>query len=51
MSTFAILPHHLLRNSLLPMITLVGLSLTTVAAGALVTEEVLNFPARASPAD
>jgi peptide/nickel transport system permease protein len=44
LSTFAILLHHLLRNSLLPMITLVGLSLPTVVAGALITEEVFNFP-------
>jgi peptide/nickel transport system permease protein len=35
---------HLLRNSLLPVITLVGLSLPTVVAGAVVTEEVFNFP-------
>jgi peptide/nickel transport system permease protein len=35
---------HLLRNSMLPIVTLVGLSLPTVVAGALVTEEVFNFP-------
>jgi peptide/nickel transport system permease protein len=43
-STRVILLHHVLRNSLLPIITLVGLSLPTVVAGALVTEEVFNFP-------
>jgi len=35
---------HLLRNSLLPIITLVGLSFPTVVAGAVVTEEIFNFP-------
>jgi peptide/nickel transport system permease protein len=41
---FTILRRHVLRNSLLPVITLIGLSLPTVVAGALVTEEVFNFP-------
>jgi peptide/nickel transport system permease protein len=39
-----ILRRHVLRNSLLPVVTLIGLSLPTVVAGALVTEEVFNFP-------
>ncbi len=39
-----VVTRHLLRNSLLPIVTLVGLSLPTVVAGALVTEEVFNFP-------
>ncbi len=43
-STRWIVRHHLLRNSLLPIVTLVGLSLPTVVAGALVTEEVFNYP-------
>jgi peptide/nickel transport system permease protein len=41
---FIILRRHVLRNSLLPVVTLIGLSLPTVVAGALVTEEVFNFP-------
>lgn len=43
-STSGVVLRHLLRNSLLPIVTLVGLSLPTVVAGALVTEEVFNFP-------
>jgi peptide/nickel transport system permease protein len=43
-STRSVVLHHLLRNSLLPIVTLVGLSLPTVVAGALVVEEVFNFP-------
>jgi peptide/nickel transport system permease protein len=43
-STRTVLLHHLLRNSILPIVTLVGLSLPAVVAGALVTEEVFNFP-------
>lgn len=35
---------HLLRNSLLPIVTLVGLSLPGVLAGAVIAEEVFNFP-------
>lgn len=35
---------HALRNSLLPLITLLGLSLPSLFAGALVLEEIFNFP-------
>lgn len=35
---------HALRNSILPLITLFGLSLPGLIAGALVIEEVFNFP-------
>lgn len=35
---------HALRNSLLPLITLLGLSLPSLFAGALVLEEVFNVP-------
>jgi len=35
---------HVLRNSVLPLITLLGLSLPNLFAGALVTEDVFNYP-------
>jgi peptide/nickel transport system permease protein len=35
---------HLLRNALLPIITLVGLSLPVVLSGEVVTESVFNYP-------
>ena len=40
----AILRKHLLRNSLLPVITLLGLSLPAVLSGAVVVESVFNYP-------
>jgi peptide/nickel transport system permease protein len=39
-----VLSRHLLRNSLLPIVTLVGLSLPGVVAGAVIAEEVFNYP-------
>lgn len=35
---------HVLRNSLIPMATLMGLSLPGLLGGALITEEVFNYP-------
>jgi peptide/nickel transport system permease protein len=35
---------HALRNAMIPIITLVGLSLPTIASGALITETVFNYP-------
>jgi len=35
---------HLLRNCLIPIVTLLGLSLPGIVAGALLTETVFNFP-------
>lgn len=35
---------HLMRNSLLPIVTLVGLSLPSVLSGAIVVEALYNFP-------
>jgi peptide/nickel transport system permease protein len=35
---------HALRNSLLPLITLLGLSIPALFAGALVIEEIFNYP-------
>jgi peptide/nickel transport system permease protein len=39
-----ILFRHVLRNSLLPVITLLGLSLPNIFAGAVIAESVFNFP-------
>lgn len=39
-----ILFHHVMRNALLPMITLAGLQLPTLLGGALVTETVFTWP-------
>jgi peptide/nickel transport system permease protein len=39
-----VLFRHGLRNALLPIITLVGLSLPAVAGGAVITEQVFNYP-------
>jgi peptide/nickel transport system permease protein len=41
---FAVVVLHVLRNSLLPMITLFGLSIPTLIAGALIVEEIFNYP-------
>ncbi|WP_111720826.1 ABC transporter permease [Homoserinimonas sp. OAct 916] len=39
-----ILTRHVLRNALIPIITLLGLSLPALFAGALITESIFNFP-------
>ncbi len=39
-----ILSRHLLRNSLIPIITLIGLSLPITISGAVITESVFNYP-------
>ena len=40
----AILFKHVMRNALIPVITLIGLSLPGIIAGAVVTEFVFNYP-------
>jgi peptide/nickel transport system permease protein len=40
----SVLMRHLVRNSSLPMVTLVGLSIPDLLAGNLITEQVFNFP-------
>ena len=42
--TYRVLFRHGLRNALIPIITLLGLSLPTIVGGALITETVFNFP-------
>jgi peptide/nickel transport system permease protein len=44
LSERAILFRHLLRNSLIPILTLIGLSLPAVLSGAVITESVFNYP-------
>lgn len=39
-----ILFRHALRNALIPIVTLIGLSLPAIVGGALITETVFNFP-------
>jgi peptide/nickel transport system permease protein len=39
-----VLSRHVLRNSLLPVVTILGLSLPGIVAGAVIAEEVFNFP-------
>jgi peptide/nickel transport system permease protein len=39
-----VLTRHVLRNSLLPVITILGLALPDIVAGAVIAESVFNFP-------
>jgi peptide/nickel transport system permease protein len=39
-----ILTRHVLRNSLLPVVTIVGLSLPSIVSGAVIAETVFNYP-------
>jgi peptide/nickel transport system permease protein len=43
-SEVRVLFRHVLRNALIPVVTLLGLSLPGLVAGALVTESVFNYP-------
>jgi peptide/nickel transport system permease protein len=43
-STKRVVFRHVLRNALVPVVTLVGLSLPFVFAGTLISEEVFNYP-------
>ena len=43
-STLRVLFRHVLRNALLPVITLVGLSLPGILSGALIVESLFNYP-------
>ena len=44
MSERLVLTRHVLRNSLLPVVTILGLSLPDIVAGALIAEAIFNFP-------
>jgi peptide/nickel transport system permease protein len=39
-----VVTRHVLRNSLLPVITILGLSLPDIVAGAVIAESIFNFP-------
>jgi peptide/nickel transport system permease protein len=39
-----VLSRHVLRNSVLPVVTMVGLSFPNIVAGAVIAEEVFNYP-------
>jgi peptide/nickel transport system permease protein len=39
-----VLSRHLVRNSVLPIVTIVGLSFPGIVAGAVIAEEVFNYP-------
>jgi peptide/nickel transport system permease protein len=43
-STAGVLYGHVLRNALIPIVTLLGLSLPGIFSGALITEAVFNYP-------
>ncbi|HET7173857.1 MAG TPA: ABC transporter permease [Nocardioidaceae bacterium] len=44
LSNRAVVLHHLLRNSLLPIVTILGLVLPGILSGAIVVETVFNYP-------
>jgi peptide/nickel transport system permease protein len=39
-----VITRHIVRNSLLPIVTILGLSLPGIVAGAVIAEEVFNYP-------
>jgi peptide/nickel transport system permease protein len=43
-SSRRVLYGHALRNALIPILTLIGLSLPAIVSGALITEDVFNYP-------
>ncbi len=43
-STSGVLYRHVLRNALIPIVTLLGLSLPGIFSGALITEAIYNYP-------
>ncbi|BAP17590.1 ABC transporter permease [cyanobacterium endosymbiont of Epithemia turgida] len=44
LGSFAILTNHILRNAMIPIITLIALDIPTIFTGALVTEQVFRIP-------
>jgi peptide/nickel transport system permease protein len=44
LGSFAILNNHILRNAMIPVITLIALDIPTIFTGALVTEQVFRIP-------
>jgi peptide/nickel transport system permease protein len=44
LSSFAVLKNHILRNAMIPVVTLVALDVPAIFTGALVTEQVFRIP-------
>ncbi|MDJ0583170.1 ABC transporter permease [Crocosphaera sp.] len=44
LNSFAILKNHIIRNALIPVITLIALDIPTIFTGALVTEQIFRVP-------
>ncbi|MGK7882386.1 MAG: ABC transporter permease [Crocosphaera sp.] len=44
LNNFAILKNHIIRNALIPVITLIALDIPTIFTGALVTEQIFRVP-------
>jgi peptide/nickel transport system permease protein len=41
---FSVLKNHILRNAMIPVVTLIALEIPTIFTGALVTEQVFRVP-------
>ncbi len=44
LKSFAILKNHIIRNALIPVVTLIALDIPTIFTGALVTEQIFRVP-------
>ncbi|MDJ0842754.1 ABC transporter permease [Crocosphaera sp.] len=44
LSNFAIIKNHIIRNALIPVVTLIALDIPTIFTGALVTEQIFRVP-------
>jgi len=44
LSPFRVIGIHALRNALIPVVTIIGLSVTTLMAGAVLTETIFSWP-------
>ncbi len=44
LSKFAVIKNHVLRNALIPVVTLIALDIPTIFTGALVTEQIFRVP-------
>jgi peptide/nickel transport system permease protein len=44
LSKFAILKNHILRNAMIPVVTLIALDIPAIFTGALVTEQIFRVP-------
>ena len=51
LSPFRVVGVHALRNALLPVVTVIGLSVSSLLAGAVLTETIFSWPGRRPLAD